>query len=73
VHKTNSFLDPNFQFVSISKQNETFYASFGVIERKIKTVLIKNCEKITKLEQNETYFWVKVKFSILKRQNVDIL
>jgi hypothetical protein len=50
VHKTNLFLNPNFQFVSISKQNETFYASFGVIERKIKTVSINNSKKITKLE-----------------------
>jgi hypothetical protein len=48
VHKINSFLDPNFQFVSISKQNETFYASFTAIERKIKTLSIKNSKKLTK-------------------------
>jgi hypothetical protein len=56
VQKPNSFLATYYQLVSISKRNETFYASFTVIQRKIKTVLIKNSKKIMKLEQNKMYF-----------------
>jgi hypothetical protein len=75
MHKTNSFLRHNFQFVSISKQNVWFYSYVTVIERKIKTVSIKNIKKKTKPERNETNFLFKVKnelFSILKKQNIDI-
>jgi hypothetical protein len=50
VHKTNLFLDPNFQLVLITKRNETFYASFTVIKSKIQTVSIKNSKK--KIELN---------------------
>jgi hypothetical protein len=60
VHKTNSFLRANIQFVSISKRNEMFYAYFTVIEMRIKTVSFKNGQKLTKSEQNETYFGIKV-------------
>jgi hypothetical protein len=60
VHKINLFLRPNFQFVSISKQNETFYAYFTVIERKIKSASFKYRKKKTKLEGNKTYFGINV-------------
>jgi hypothetical protein len=32
VHKTNSFFRLNFQFVSISKRNVSFYSGIAVIE-----------------------------------------
>jgi hypothetical protein len=60
VHKTNLFLGPNFQFISISTRNVLFYSYFTVIKRKIKTVSIKNSKKIMKPEQNKTYFLFKV-------------
>jgi hypothetical protein len=42
VHKTNSFLKLNFQFVSISKRNLLFYPYITMIETKIKTNSFKN-------------------------------
>jgi hypothetical protein len=42
MHKTNSFLKLNFQFVSISKRNELFYPYITMIETNIKTNSFKN-------------------------------
>jgi hypothetical protein len=53
VHKTNLFLRPYFQFVSISKRNDLFYPYLTVIEMKIKTNLFKNHKKTTKTKRNE--------------------
>jgi hypothetical protein len=53
VNKTNSFLKPNFQFVSMSKRNVLFYPYITVIEMKIKTNSFKNHEDITKTKRNE--------------------
>jgi hypothetical protein len=41
VHKTNSFLRPNFQFVSISKLNVIIYSWLVKNEREIKHILFK--------------------------------
>jgi hypothetical protein len=53
VHKTNSFLRLNFQFVSISKRNVLFYPYITVIEMKIKTNSFKNQKNKNKTKRNE--------------------
>jgi hypothetical protein len=58
VHKPNLLLRPNFQFVSIWKQNVLVYPYITVIKMKIKTNSFKNHKKITKTKQNEKYFRV---------------
>jgi hypothetical protein len=53
---------------------QQFYSYVTVIERKIKTVLIKNIKKKTKPEQNKTIFRFKVKKRIVfytKKANID--
>jgi hypothetical protein len=52
VHETNSFFRPNFQFVSISKQNVLFYPYINMIEMKIKTNLFQTTKE-KKTKQNE--------------------
>jgi hypothetical protein len=42
VHETNLFFGPNFQFVSISKENVLFYSYITMIKMKIKTNTFKN-------------------------------
>jgi hypothetical protein len=42
VHKTNSFLKLNFQFVPKLKRNVLFYPYITVIKTKIKTNSFKN-------------------------------
>jgi hypothetical protein len=53
VYKINSFLRPNFQFVSISKRNFLFYPYMTVIEMKIKTNSFKNLKKNAKSKRNK--------------------
>jgi hypothetical protein len=75
MHKTNSFFRLNFQFVSISKRNVSFYSGIAVIESQLKAISYTKSERKTKAKRNETYFWVNSKnemFSILTKRNVDI-
>jgi peroxiredoxin family protein len=77
VHKTNSFLRPNFQFILISKRNVLFYPYITMIEKKIKTNHPKTTSrrKQNKTEGNFELTSCKLKnklFLLRKKQTIDI-